>query len=403
MLIVNYGDPGLLARCLRSVRTFLPDEQVRVWDNHSAQSPQVRELATTFPEIDWTFSDEGIGYAAGMNRLVSRTDEDTLSLNPDAQLTGPLSRTREVLHDDRVAAVSPAVVDPSGQTQRWDIAHKRQTASRILLNHAGYANRLRRTPFSDLYPAPPTDVGGYLTGCSLLVRREAWEDVGLLDERFFVYGEDPEWQRRAQRRGWRIAFCDEPDVCHGEEPTPAPDSAPAAAPTGPPSTRPRDLRAGNTAVALDLDGGRGHLVIAGDLLLGRVQRSKRRRRQQTAQQRAAAATGHDVVITVPTLETDDDIRRRVGLANTLAGRGHPVTVVCIEGFGPLQRALDPTVRLLLRPWWLPSAETVVGAAVLIAGPTTAERRFAAGWARVGGGRTVVALDELATTRPDLAD
>lgn len=413
VLIVNHGDPTLLARCLQSVRTWLPDEQVRVWDNRSPASPQVRELATTLPEVDWTFSDEGIGYAAGMNRLVVRTDQDTFSLNPDAELTGPLTRTREVLRSDRVAAASPAVVDPSGRTPRWDIAHKRQNAARILLNHAGYADRLRRTPFSDLYPSPPVTVGGYLTGCSLLVRREAWAEVGLLDERFFVYGEDPEWQRRAQRHGWRIVFCDEPDVRHGEEPgTPdeaapddsAPDdSAPDEAPAGPVafSDRMRELRAGNTAVALDLDGGRGHLVTAGDLLLGRVQRSKRTRRAAVRTRRAATATAHDVVLTVPTLEPDAGATRRVELANALAGRGHPVTLVCTEAFGPLQRALDPGVRLLLRPWWLPVVEPVVGGEVLIAGRTPAERRFAAGWARLGATRTVVALDALAVERPDL--
>lgn len=409
MLIVNYGNPAMLDRCLKSVRTYLPDEQVRVWDNRSGVSDQVRALAAGYPEIDWSFSEEGIGYAAGMNRLVARSDEDTISLNPDAQLTGPLTRTRAVLHDDRVGAVSPAVVDPSGETERWDIAHRRQTAGRVLLNHAGYAHRLRRTPFSDLYPAPPTEVGGYLTGCSLLVRREAWADVGLLDERFFVYGEDPEWQARAQRAGWKIMFCDEPDVRHGHEPEPADaaeaDSTAAAAEDAgleeppaprPPAPRMRDLRAGNTAVALGMGGGNGSVVIVGDLLLGRVQRSKRRSRAALREWRAEQAAGRrDVVLTSPTLEAGAE--RTVALANALAERGHAVTVVCTEAFGPLQRQLAPTIRLLLRPWWIPVVEPVTAEAVLVAGSTTAERRLAAGWKRLAAGqrRAVIGVDDLA--------
>lgn len=395
VLIVNYGSPALLDRCLRSVRRHLPAEQVRVWDNRSSASAEVRRLATGYPEVDWTFSDEGIGFAAGMNRLVARSDRDTLMLNPDAELTGPLVRTRAALLGERVGAVSPAVVDPSGRTERWDVAHRRQTVGRILLNHAGYANRLRRTPLSDLYPAPPREVSGYITGCGLLVRRDAWDSVGPLDERFFVYGEDPDWQRRAQRRGWRILFEDEPEVRHGTEP----------GDEGPPPQRSRDLRAANTAVALGLRNGRGPgtLVIAGDLLLNRVQRSKRRAGAAALQRRAATSGGrHDVIITTPSLDAGEPAQPRVEMANALIGRGHAVTVVCTEGFGDLQRVLDPAVRLLLRPWWLPFVDVVGDEAVLVSGSTPAERRFARAWSRIGGGRrSAVAMEDLPTARPEL--
>ena len=64
-------------------------------------------------------------------------------------------------------------------------------------NHAGYADLLRGTPLSDLYPAVPSRVEGYLTGCCLLVSRAAWDDLGGFDDRFFVYGEEADWQRRA--------------------------------------------------------------------------------------------------------------------------------------------------------------------------------------------------------------
>lgn len=370
-----------------------------MWDNLSAASSEVRHLSKRYPEVDWSFSDVGIGFAAGINRLVARSTADMYMLNPDAELTGPLVRTRAALRGERVAAVSPAVVDPSGLVERWDVAHRRQTVGRVLLNHAGYADRLRRTPFSDLYPGPPREVSGYIMGCSLLVRRDAWDDVGPLDERFFVYGEDPDWQRRARRRGWRLLFEDEPDVRHGTEP--------GASGTGP-SGRMLDLFLANTAMMLGMrpGWGRGSLVIGGDLVLDRVQPSKRRARAAQRPQRAAAASrGPDVVITAPSLNRGEEVQRRVELANALSGRHHRVTVVCLEDLGVLQRGLDFGVRLLLRPWWLPFVDEVGDEAVLVVGSTPAERRFAAAWLRLGRGaarRSVVAGPDLARLRPDLA-
>src|SRR4029079_18782432 len=47
---------------------------------------------------------------------------------------------------------------------------------------------------------------GYLTGCCLLATREAWEKVGLLDERYFIYAEDADWCLRARAAGFTLLF-----------------------------------------------------------------------------------------------------------------------------------------------------------------------------------------------------
>ncbi len=47
------------------------------------------------------------------------------------------------------------------------------------------------------------------------MRRAALADVGLFDERFFLYGEDEDWQRRAVDRGWRVRLCPEVTAVHG--------------------------------------------------------------------------------------------------------------------------------------------------------------------------------------------
>ena len=49
--------------------------------------------------------------------------------------------------------------------------------------------------------------GRFVVGAALLLAREAIDDVGLFDERFFLYAEETDWQRRARKRGWTSAVC----------------------------------------------------------------------------------------------------------------------------------------------------------------------------------------------------
>ena len=55
-----------------------------------------------------------------------------------------------------------------------------------------------------------------MPGCALLVSAELCRDVGLLDERFFLYWEEVEWGLRARRRGWRIVLVPDAHAWHGD-------------------------------------------------------------------------------------------------------------------------------------------------------------------------------------------
>jgi glycosyltransferase involved in cell wall biosynthesis len=82
------------------------------------------------------------------------------------------------------------------------------------------------------------------------------------------------------------------------------------------------------------------------------------------------------------------------LANELAKRGYPVTIACLQHFGPLTPELDPSVRLVLTPWWQPLVDLPTREAVLITGVTNTEAGFAMGWrVRNRGGRWLAATHE----------
>lgn len=56
----------------------------------------------------------------------------------------------------------------------------------------------------------------YVTGASMLVKRQCFEHVGLLDESFFMYGEEVDWQFRACKKGWETTYCPAAVVYHKE-------------------------------------------------------------------------------------------------------------------------------------------------------------------------------------------
>ena len=385
VLVVSYRRADLLDRALASVARWLPGVPVHVWDNASSGSGEVRALAGRRPDVTWTFSPVNIGYVAAMNHLAAQVPaHDLLHLNPDAELLGPLTAARAALAEHGVAAVSPTVLDPEGREERWDVAHREQTVARNLVNWAGYAKRLRGRPvlgrLSDLYPAPPGDVDGYMAGCCLLLSRAAWDSLGPFDERFFVYGEDATWQPAARAAGWSLRLVDDsaPQVRHAAAGTTADD--PLA------SRRGVDLlRAAQVMVLGNAhNAGRGAVFAAGALVLDRVQRSKRTDRRRRLGALADLAGGRpDVVVTSNRLAGGGAERQRVLLASELVRRGHPVTMVCLQGLGPYTAELDPRVRLVLQPFWQPVLDSVGPDAVLVGGVTNTEIAFALGWRALG--------------------
>ena len=368
VLVVSYRRADLLARCLDSVHKHLTGVRILVWDNMSTNSAEIRSLARDYPRVEWTFSGRNVGYAKGINGLARQVPgHDLLLLNPDAELTGPLALCRREITRFGVAAVSPKVADPAGG-QDWDVARREQTVIRSLVSHSGYGRRLRGKAVSDYYAQQPHEVDGYLSGCCLLVSSEAWQQVGGFDEKFFLYGEESEWQKRARTQGWRLVLANESDVIHSAAGTTAGD--PLA------ERRSRDhLRAGHAEMLGMSNYGPGAVFTAGLAVLDRVQRSSRKRRRLER----VEIDKPSILLTTNELCQGGAERQRVMLANELAQRGYPVTIACLQHFGPLTPELDPAVRLVLTPWWQPLVDLPTDDAVLITGATNTEAGFAVGW------------------------
>ncbi len=198
VVVVAFGAPDLLDACLATLGGRLP---VVVVDNSS--HPEVRAVSDRHGA---RYVDPGrnLGFGGGVNvglRHRRSTAGDVLLLNPDAEITaGDVSRLEQCLHArPGLACVGPRQVDGSGGGEDrvgWPFP----TPLGAWAEAVGLG-RLRRST-------------GFVIGSVLLMRAEALDEVGLFDERFFLYAEETDWQRRAFDLGWNVAVCTEVTAVH---------------------------------------------------------------------------------------------------------------------------------------------------------------------------------------------
>lgn len=199
VVVVAFGASRLLDTCLAQ----MGDLPVIVVDNSSDAS--VRAAASRF-QVEYVDSGANLGFAAGVNialrRLLQGPPTDVLLINPDAQVSNSqahaLSRWMNAPGRERIAAVSPLLHDGYGISQRvmWPFPRPR----RAWIEAIGLGN---------LKAAPD-----FAVGAVLLLRWNALREVGLLDERFFLYAEETDWQRRAANFGWCSSVSNEVEVQH---------------------------------------------------------------------------------------------------------------------------------------------------------------------------------------------
>ncbi|OBK22052.1 glycosyl transferase family 1 [Mycobacterium asiaticum] len=388
-LIVTYKSHDLVEQCLASLAEHAPELPVYVYENSGDTYPGREELAARHPHVHWVLGPVNLGFGGAFNALVEHTPDgtDLLLLNADTRLTGPLTRTRKLLRQPGVAAVSPLIQDSGAPgPKRWDIATRRRTLTRALVAAAGYSDKFRGTPLSHLYPHQPSEtvsIDGYVAGICLAINRLAWNQIGGFDEEFFLYGEETDWQERASAAGWRILLANEFDVDHGN---PAAADGPresGSAHGAEVSTvercRNRDLLRANIALLLERQDGVHYAdsYLAGTSLLERFQRSKRDVRKRVIASRATDKPA--IVITTNRLVYGGAERQKALLAAELDRRGYPVTIVCMQRFGPLIKEIPHSVRVVRQPWWAPMVDLPAGPAVLISGDTNTETGFATLW------------------------
>jgi N-acetylglucosaminyl-diphospho-decaprenol L-rhamnosyltransferase len=221
IIIVNWNTRDLLRQAIQAItETYSePDKlEIIVVDNASTDGTpaMIREV---YPDVRLIILPKNIGFAGGNNRGIAVAQaKSLLLLNSDTLvLPGALEALTHYLDaHPEVGMVGPKLLNEDGTSQS---SRRRFPTLPLLFLESTWlqplapAPWLRRFYMEDVSASEPHDVG-WLTGAAMMVRQEVVEQVGGLDDGFFMYSEELDWCRRIQDAGWRIAYTPEAQIIH---------------------------------------------------------------------------------------------------------------------------------------------------------------------------------------------
>ena len=219
VIIVSYNTCAMTLDCLRTLSAALSrlPSEVFLVDNASTDGTPAAVRAE-FPWVVLIENDQNRGFGAANNQaLAVARGEFLLLLNSDAfPEPGALASLMVYLRaDPEVAAVGPRLLNADGSLQRS--CFRFPSPLRCWLENLWISAALPNHPLVGDYRRWAHDAErrvDFVIGACLLVRREAYEQVGGFDEGFFMYSEETDWQRRMHAAGWQVAFTPSAEVTH---------------------------------------------------------------------------------------------------------------------------------------------------------------------------------------------
>ncbi len=222
VIIVNYNSGDYLAQALRAIvgQSNNLEPEIMVVDNGSTDD-SVHQARTEFPQVAWLLAAQNLGFARANNWAIRESkgkyilllNPDTvahdwavsrlvsyLEGNPGTGIVGPkiMGADREI--DFRCARRLPSLW---GELCERTLLYRRFPRSRWFARHL----------MGDWDHGDQREVEA-VSGACLFIRREVIDEVGLLDEGYFMFGEDMDWCWRVAQAGWKIVYVPDAVVTH---------------------------------------------------------------------------------------------------------------------------------------------------------------------------------------------
>lgn len=223
IVIVNYNVRHFLLHCLQSIKnSALKDLSLEIWvvDNASVDGA-VGLVRKEFPDVNIITNEKNIGFSAANNQAIAKMDSKyILLLNPDTVIE---EETLQKCHDFMeshydTGALGVRMIDGTGKF----LPESKRKIPDI------WNSFCKLTYLSDLFPTSEFFSGynlGYLAedetheidvlcGAFMFIRQSVLKETGLLDEAFFMYGEDIDLSYRILKAGYKIYYYPETSIIH---------------------------------------------------------------------------------------------------------------------------------------------------------------------------------------------
>jgi len=222
IVIVNFNAGKLLQKCLDSVYMETRQIPFEIWvvDNGSTDA-SVSMIRQNFPQVNLIENKENFGFAKANNQAINRCKGYyILLLNPDTLiLKKALEKMVKFMDEHAEIGIGGCKVLNEDGTLQLACRRKFPTPSVAFFRMVGLSRLFPKSKVMAKYNLTylnsnePHEVDA-VSGAFLMIRKKVIDDIGILDERFFMYGEELDWCLRAKKAGWVVMYYPGAEITH---------------------------------------------------------------------------------------------------------------------------------------------------------------------------------------------
>lgn len=209
LIIIEYNCLESVYSCIESIANAcvsIPYEII-VSSNSTYLPDKCDSLKKKFPHIKWIFNKTNKGFAGGMNSgILEASGKVVVIMNPDVKFrNNNIQKAIDYLMSNRgIGAIGPKIVDIAGNIQ--DSCREFLTPLKLFKRMWKRFEGQQDVILTANFNYDSIRIVDWVIGAFIMIRRDALEKVGLLDEGYFLYVEDMDWCKRIWDNGYKIAY-----------------------------------------------------------------------------------------------------------------------------------------------------------------------------------------------------
>lgn len=225
IVIVNFNAGAWLQRSVQSALDF-SHGLITVVDNLSTDDSVKKTQMTIQDErLDWQLNTQNLGFAAANNQVLKLLESDyAVLMNPDCELNqDTLTHILVAMESEpTIGLASCRILNEDGSLQascRRRFPTPWSAFVRLLGLNKLFPNNPRFVDFDYGDQTSSKSSIEYIeaiSGAFMVVKRQALEQVGMLDEGYFMHCEDLDWCKRFELAGWKVAFVPSAELIHAK-------------------------------------------------------------------------------------------------------------------------------------------------------------------------------------------
>lgn len=221
VIVTHHRTPEMLELCLDSIRKSRRELDLEIFVLDSQFDDRTEEtVKSKYPKVGYFGFEKNVGYAKLVNKgLKESNGRFVFIMNADIILEdGSLKKMLDYLENNsQTGMLGPQLLNFNGQVQDSCFAFYRPLTifyRRTFLGKFPFGKKDLDRFLMKNYDRQSIREVDWLQGAAFMVRREAADEVGPMDERFFMYFEDVDWCRRFWQKGWKIVYFPEAKMHH---------------------------------------------------------------------------------------------------------------------------------------------------------------------------------------------